>query len=439
MRSWSDAFTAMIFLAFLLLISIGTNPFTGGSGLAVDKSGAGEGMRQILMLLLLAAAAPLLVLRRHQMQGILFANRSILILFGWALLSIMWSDVIGIAAHRLISTLLCASFTLLGVTLAPRSLVNVLLALTGSVMAINYTGILLIPDRSIDHLGFWSGLHAQKNVAGYFSAISALLWLFMGAYRRSIVLLAGALAWFVFLLFTHSGTSIGMFLFVLLLGIAFGVGVKQGIGRHFFLFFLISTGVVLPLYFYFGLTMIADLLGYQPLANLDFTFTGRTDIWAFVLERVTESPLLGTGYGSFWAIGDYSPSLMYATKFVAQYTEAHSGYLDVMVSLGVIGLILMIIALLKPYGRLWGYEAANTDTASAEAILCGLVLLSFGILHNSLESTLLQGMSPMWTLMLMSMWIVSSKLSSDSGAVDGNFSRRITKPDGQFRSMLRGN
>lgn len=242
MRSWSDAFTAMIFLAFLLLISIGTNPFTGGSGLAVDKSGAGEGMRQILMLLLLAAAAPLLVLRRHQMQGILFANRSILILFGWALLSIMWSDVIGIAAHRLISTLLCASFTLLGVTLAPRSLVNVLLALTGSVMAINYTGILLIPDRSIDHLGFWSGLHAQKNVAGYFSAISALLWLFMGAYRRSIVLLAGALAWFVFLLFTHSGTSIGMFLFVLLLGIAFGVGVKQGIGRHFFFIFSYFNG-----------------------------------------------------------------------------------------------------------------------------------------------------------------------------------------------------
>ncbi len=411
-ESRTDAYATTVVFAFLLFLSIGTNPFMHGSGIAIDMSGAGDRPRQIIMLALFAAAIPLFVIRRQCLLRIISSNRSILLVFAWALLSILWSDVKDIAVHRIFGTLLVAVLTLLAASLPPRRIVGILLMLTGTIMTINYLGVIFAPGRALDHEGMWKGMHMHKNIAGYFGAISALLWLFMGHVRKNRWLLIGGVAWGLFLWFTHSRTSLMIFLAMLPLGMLFSRGLKSGFDRRIFLLLLWFGGLVIPLFICVAFTLGTDYFGDKIFSFIDLTLTGRTEIWQFVWKSIVQSPFLGTGYGSFWAIGDRSPALLHASEFVAQYTEAHNGYLDILVSLGAIGLILTVSALVQPYHALFTYRISQTDTATREVMLCALLLLTFGIFHNMFESTLLQGLSIPWSLMLLSIWEISRIISN---------------------------
>jgi O-antigen ligase len=236
----------------------------------------------------------------------------------------------------------------------------------------------------------------------------------MGLTRKNNYLLIGGIACGMFLWFTHSSTSLGMFLIMLPLGLLFGAGLRRGFDRKILLL-LVFAVLEIPLLTYVALTLWADVFGDPSFLFIDLTFTGRTEIWEFVWQYVVKSPFIGTGYGSFWAIGDLSPSLVSASKFVAQYTEAHNGYLDVLVSIGAMGLVFTGLALVQPYALLRFYSSSQTDTATQEVLLCALLLLTFGILHNTLESSLLQGVSPIWTLMLISLWVITSRIFPNEG------------------------
>lgn len=381
-----------------------------GSGIAIDMSGAGDKLRQIIILLLLAAALPLFMRRVQYLIRILSTNRSILLVFAWALISVLWSNVTGIAAHRILGTLLVAALTLLAASLPPRQIVRVLLFFTGIIMTINFLGIIFLPSRALDHEGMWKGLHMHKNIAGYFSAISALLWLFMGLVRKNRWLLAGGAAWGMFLWFSHSRTSVATFLIVLPLGTLFWSSLRHGFNRRLFALLLWFGGLVIPLFIYLSLTLWADFFGGNAFAFIYRTLTGRTEIWQFVWKSILQAPLLGAGYGSFWAIGDHSPAILKASESVARYTEAHNGYLDILVSLGVIGFVFTVSALAQAFRAFRFYSVSRTDTATREVLLCALLLLTFGIIHNLFESTLLQGLNTLWTLMLLSIWVIISRI-----------------------------
>jgi exopolysaccharide production protein ExoQ len=235
----------------------------------------------------------------------------------------------------------------------------------------------------------------------------------MGYSRKNFWLLIGGVAWGLFLIFTHSRTSIILFLFMLPLGFLFSKGLRLGFDLRISLLLLWFGGLVIPLFFCLAFTLGAGFFGDKIYSFIDWTFTGRTEIWQFVWKSIFQSPFLGTGYGSFWAIGDRSPALLNASAFVAQYTEAHNGYLDVLVSLGAIGLLLIVAALVQPYYALLNYKSSQADTSTHEVLLCALLLLTFGILQSGFESTLLQSGNPLWTLMLLSIWIISRILSNE--------------------------
>ncbi len=73
------------------------------------------------------------------------------------------------------------------------------------------------------------------------------------------------------------------------------------------------------------------------------TLTGRTDLWASLIEAVGERWPFGYGYQSFWTDSGRVTSV-YRDSGV-QLGSAHNGYLDVALSLGVVGLILTMFLL----------------------------------------------------------------------------------------------
>jgi O-antigen ligase len=68
------------------------------------------------------------------------------------------------------------------------------------------------------------------------------------------------------------------------------------------------------------------------------TMSGRTDLWAGLLELHT-NPIFGTGFESFW-LGERLKRLEGIFFFIPN--EAHNGYLEIYLTLGLIGVFLLI-------------------------------------------------------------------------------------------------
>ena len=77
----------------------------------------------------------------------------------------------------------------------------------------------------------------------------------------------------------------------------------------------------------------------------DMTFTGRSEIWAVLLEHIRYNPILGTGYGAYWTAGPVPGTDAYAfmwrmNKFYPG--SAHNGYLEIVNDLGWVGLLCLL-------------------------------------------------------------------------------------------------
>lgn len=69
----------------------------------------------------------------------------------------------------------------------------------------------------------------------------------------------------------------------------------------------------------------------------DETLTGRTGFWEELLQ-MSVNPLLGTGYEGFW-MGDRIAQLW--NKYWWRPNQAHNGYLEIYLNLGIVGLALL--------------------------------------------------------------------------------------------------
>jgi O-antigen ligase len=76
----------------------------------------------------------------------------------------------------------------------------------------------------------------------------------------------------------------------------------------------------------------------------DLTLTGRTDIWAAAAPAVAASPWLGYGYYAFW-LPDNGPAYWVRETVNWPVASAHSGWLEMGLGMGRIGVALMALQL----------------------------------------------------------------------------------------------
>lgn len=80
---------------------------------------------------------------------------------------------------------------------------------------------------------------------------------------------------------------------------------------------------------------LLQLLGRDP------TLTGRTEIWAVLFRSIAKRPLLGYGFYAFWlGLAGESANEIINANWVFGY--AHNGALEVVLQLGLIGLLLFL-------------------------------------------------------------------------------------------------
>jgi O-antigen ligase len=106
----------------------------------------------------------------------------------------------------------------------------------------------------------------------------------------------------------------------------------------------VAFGLYLLMFFGLGMQgQLASAVGKDP------TLTDRTKIWAFVLSMHT-NPLIGTGYQTFWL----GPRLhwFWTQAHLGGLNEAHNGYLELYLELGLIGDALLVVFLISSYRQI---------------------------------------------------------------------------------------
>jgi exopolysaccharide production protein ExoQ len=147
-----------------------------------------------------------------------------------------------------------------------------------------------------------------------------------------------------------------------------------------------AFGLYLLLFFVLGMQgQLAGAVGKDP------TLTDRTKIWAFVLSMHT-NPLIGTGYQSFW-LGSRL-QWFWTMSHLGALNEAHNGYLETYLELGLIGDALLVFFLISSYRHICQKLAKNPAIA-----IFGMAIWMIIVFYNMSEAAFEGGLLFMLLLM----------------------------------------
>jgi O-antigen ligase len=307
---------------------------------------------------LIAAGAYVLSKRHVQLSVIIRQNQWLTIFFIYCLLSIFWSDFPLVAFKRWIKVLGHPIMALIVLT-EPNPVEALTKLMKRCVYVIVPVSILFIkyyPElgRAFD---IWTGaavnigITTNKNTLGADCLILGFFFFWhllqswsleRGRAKRNELFLTGGFLFMIWWLFSmaHSSTSlVSLFVGILILAV---------LGLRFVDKRLIGTYVVIGV-----LALLAAEWAFGIYANMlqllgkDRTLTDRTLLWSELL-KVTINPLFGTGFESFW-LGDRIRK--FAESRWWEPNEAHNGYLETYLNLGVVGLLLLIAWLIATFWK----------------------------------------------------------------------------------------
>jgi exopolysaccharide production protein ExoQ len=345
----------MVWVLILLLIL----PEGFNYAILLDGHAPAEGgpLSRTLWVGLLLAAGAVIAWRASLAWPLLRSLNPFLLLFvALAVASIVWSIAPEFTARRDVRLItivaVCFAFSLAG--WHARRFQSVVRPALTMVLVGSIVFGLVAPGFAIHHevapelVGAWRGLANHKNTFGAIACAALLLWLhgwLTGAVRAWRALLGCVLAVVCLWLSRSSTAAISAFAAsAFLLFLLWSPRSLQPYLRYVVGF----AAAVLVIYALAILRLIPGLeLLLAPITSLtgiDMTFTGRSEIWALIVQRIHSNPLLGVGYGAYW-IGPVaeSPSYEFIWRMGGFYPgSAHNGYLDVANDLGWTGLLFLL-------------------------------------------------------------------------------------------------
>ena len=353
--------------------------------------------------MLILAAVVVLNFRPRQTANLLRHNLPLILFFGFAAISILWSDYSFIALKRwskaigdliMIMVVLTDGHPVAATKRFFARTAFVLLPL--SVLLIEFfpgVGSAFFPnDRVVEYIG----VTTNKNMLGMTALVLGLasLWSFLCAYgdrgmpHRSRHLLArgmmaGTAMWLIFR--ANSVTSLSCFILAgaVMVMLSQPWAARWRNGAHV----IVGTAVALPVFAVFVDTMgsLLHVLGRNS------TLTDRTLIWKAVLALHT-NPVIGTGFESYW-LGGRLASVWSLSVHGIQ--EAHNGYIEVYLNLGWIGLLILGAALIVGYRDSLAAYRCNPQVGRLR-----LAFLTASVIY-SLSEAGFRMMSPIWIATLL--------------------------------------
>ncbi|HWK89904.1 MAG TPA: O-antigen ligase family protein, partial [Longimicrobium sp.] len=308
-----------------------------------------------------------------------------------AVASTAWSAAPDLSLRRGLALLGTTAF---GVFLAARydnrALLRLLAVVFGAAAVLSLLFAVGLPRYGIDeapHAGAWRGIYAQKNGLGQTMVMGTVVLLLasrqLRAGRRAAWAAAALSA--ALLVLSTSKTALTVLATLLLLTALYRVLRWRTTLAVPTLIAMVLAGGVAALWVVGNTELLLASLGKDP------SLTGRAPMWNAALGTLAGEPWLGFGYSAFWQ-GLEGPSRDVVLALEWEAPHAHNGFLDLGLQLGAAGVALFLAALLPALVRAVRVLRRTRGTDG----LWPLVFLSFLVLYNVTETTLLQQNSLYW-------------------------------------------
>jgi O-antigen ligase len=228
------------------------------------------------------------------------------------------------------------------------------------------------------YVGVAPGQNALGVICTTFSVL--LLWQLLSIWRskwskagrKELYLIAGLFLMILYCLsLIHSATAticllLGAFT---MLGLGLRFVNKRIIGAYVLLA-VIGIGVAQLFFDIYG--TVVELTGHES------TMEGRIRLWTYLLETDTH-PMLGTGFESFW-LGQRAIDIRAMPGF-QWAVEAHDGYIELYLNLGIVGLLIFIGVVVVAFWKIC--RQLSTDFEWGRFQMACLVVI---LLHNWSEA-----------------------------------------------------
>jgi exopolysaccharide production protein ExoQ len=353
-----------LWLPVFWVILIGSRSFTQWLnifGLRVSGGSVEEGspVDACLFFVLLVAGVCVLLNRQLRFGEIVQNNAWLIIFVGYCLISIFWSDFPLVSFKRWIKIFGHPIMALI-ILSEPNFEEGLVQLMKRAAFVIVPVSVLFI--KYYLHLGTrndpWSGsqmcvgITTGKNELGADCLIFGFFffWYLLQVWRTErstdrrdeLRLIAVFLLMIVWLLRkSHSATSticffVGITVVVLL-------GMRWINKKAFGTYMLMGLTLIVVAELAFDMSsQLSEALGRKG------TLSGRTLLWERLLQMDT-NPIFGTGFESFW-LGKRLDELQGLFFFIPN--EAHNGYLEVYLNLGLVGLLIVIAMLVSAYWKI---------------------------------------------------------------------------------------
>ncbi|MFO1152258.1 MAG: O-antigen ligase family protein [Rhodospirillales bacterium] len=434
---------ALLFVYFLFGF-IGSNPLSGGA--LPSTTGGTNVTRQLLLIGVSVCSLPVIFHYRKRALALLQQNVLILVIYGWLGVTALWSAYPPLTLRRLVADLLVLALLVAAVTTARswRLLVYPIALAAAAVVLADVAATVLVPRLAFGPLGAM-GIHTNKNLAGVITLVALLLiggsFFSMRTLRIKALVVPIFLLGVVFLVLTKSKTSLGL---LVLVGTGFPA-LYLVVNRWSAAPAIVPVALVSVLA---GTVAAVAGLGIPASSVAEFVFgdatlTRRTELWAYLQSNIASHPLLGSGWGAFWDTGaEINPINAPPQSWVlpaAEINTAHSGYIDIWLQAGAVGLALVVLMLVRFFWvavplirrRQWGAE----NQRLIATVICVVFTLA---LYNFVESILFRPSDTLNSLVILAVlateqWSRLPKLvpaRSPAGRVVGGLSLSTPPGDG---------
>ena len=373
-----------------LILTKGANEGDGVDVTSLDLS-----INAKISLLIYAITFLLLAIRWKIVLETIFANKLLWIFIGIICFSYFWSINPSQTLRFSVYTLGSTGF---GLYLATRYTLPEqlkLLAWTyGILLILSILFALGIPQYGLMsgvHEGAFRGVFTHKNQFGAFMAPGGVVF-FLNAFRAKkyawiywglLVLSCATMVW------SQSTTALGTFAVMLMLCLVYRVLRWQYEVMVSAVLAVTMVGLASLIYLagYVGSDSLLDLVGK------DVTLSGRTFIWQYVWDQIQLRPWFGYGLAAFWN-GFDGPSGYVQLAMRISVIYAHNGFLDIWLSLGLVGLAIFIIGFLSTVTNSFAL-LRKTNTPEG---FWPLLFLTYILLSNLTEGTISNLNSSFWAL-----------------------------------------
>jgi O-antigen ligase len=396
---WSGG--SVILLLIFVYFWIGITPFADQSGVTTATN-AGNQLNQFIVVFFSLIA--LVTVWRHPMRGSLLGPHGLLLLMLlWFCFVSLFASSPDIAFRRIVNAVLvcgCASAALL-LPRDTKEFARILAVGTTLAILLSYFLVIVVPRIGIHQsneveallAGSWRGHFGHKNEAAAAMAYAVFIGLYLRkAYYPKLGTALVVLAT-VFLYFAGGKTSTGMLPAVLLFAWMFE---RWRLLRYVIVFGLVITlNVVL-----IGSATSDFILSLVKSTGIDATFTGRTVIWAFSLDIISEKLFTGYGFQSFWQNDAAGKATQGSWAFIAAHS--HNSFLEALINAGIPGFILVVLWLIALPVRDAGRAFATDNDPALTRLFLRIWL--FSILLACLENVFFVNTGPIWFTMLLSVF-----------------------------------